>query len=355
MALLTNPAELEAPKAIAGMLYGQPGSWKSTTALSAPHPVLIDLDRGMHRVRPAHRVPSLQVDNYQQILDLLAGDELKPYETIVFDTAGKLIDRIGEYVMANNPKCRTGGGNLSQQGWGEVKGVFTSLRKRLALLNKSIIFVAHESEEKNGDDTIKRPDIAGSARKDIVKDLDFMGYMELRGDRPVISFNPTDKFYAKNSLGLDPSVEVPPITDDMPNNFLAKYVFKASEAKLAEQTQMRVKYEELLTDIIGKIYAVKTAADANAFYADLHKLPVLWDSLYYARNKLKEQVDSIGVVFDKAAKQFVAKNPADSSAPAAPVAAVQEKAGDVSTTTSPAEPAPAEEPKKEISDKDFSV
>lgn len=49
MPLLTDPSKLETPKSIIGMLYGQPGSQKTTTALSAPNCVLLDFDRGLHR------------------------------------------------------------------------------------------------------------------------------------------------------------------------------------------------------------------------------------------------------------------------------------------------------------------
>ena len=37
------------------IIYGSPGVGKSTLALSAPDPVLIDFDRGISRVRAQHR------------------------------------------------------------------------------------------------------------------------------------------------------------------------------------------------------------------------------------------------------------------------------------------------------------
>ena len=83
------------------------------------------------------------------------------------DTGGKLVDRIAEYVIRQNPKNGRPGHGPSQQGWGEVKTVFGAFVKRVRSLGKSVIFVCHESEEKNGDETIKRPDMAGSSRKDV--------------------------------------------------------------------------------------------------------------------------------------------------------------------------------------------
>ena len=67
------------------------------------------------------------------------------------------------------------------------------LLKNLLNTNKSIIFTAHEKEEKVNDQIIKRPDIVGSSGKDIVKDLDFMGYMSINGGRRTIDLNPNDE------------------------------------------------------------------------------------------------------------------------------------------------------------------
>ena len=150
--LLTNPADLQSSNILKGLVYGQPGIGKTTLAISAPNPVCIDFDKGMKRVQPKDRVPSLQVDNYQQVLELLESDEIKPFDTLVFDTLGKLIDRICDYAAFKNPKARQGDGQMSMKGWGEVKSYFQALVKLLEGKNKSLLFVAHESEEKNGDE-----------------------------------------------------------------------------------------------------------------------------------------------------------------------------------------------------------
>jgi hypothetical protein len=302
--LLTDPSKLEAPKAVIGMLYGQPGSRKTTTALSAPNPVLLDFDKGLHRVKPQYRVPSLQVESYEEVIELLDSGELNGFDTIVIDTGGKLVDRICEYVIRQDPKNGRPGHGPSQQGWGAVKNVFSAFCKRVRSSGKSVIFVCHESEEKNGEDTIKRPDIAGGSRKDIVKELDFMGYMELQGNLPVICFDPTGKFYAKNSFELDSSVQVPTLTEGKPNDFLARYLFKASDAKLAADNELRARYDDLIKVIDSEIASITTPAQANTFYAA--ERPVIWDSHYYVRKTLKARTDALHIEFDKETKKFVA-------------------------------------------------
>lgn len=39
------------------ILYGAPGVGKTTLACSAPNPILIDLDKGIQRIRAQHRPP----------------------------------------------------------------------------------------------------------------------------------------------------------------------------------------------------------------------------------------------------------------------------------------------------------
>jgi GTPase SAR1 family protein len=118
MGLLTKPNELTVKETYAGLIYGQPGVGKTTLALSSVNPVCIDVDRGMYRVERRYQVPSLQVESYQQVLELLNSNELDGFNTIVIDTLGKMIDCMGEYVAKNNPKYRQSNGQLTQQGWG---------------------------------------------------------------------------------------------------------------------------------------------------------------------------------------------------------------------------------------------
>jgi hypothetical protein len=306
MSLLTKPSELTTVQTFKGLLYGQPGSGKTTLALSAPNPVCIDLDRGMHRVQPQFRVASLQVNTYNEVLALIESDEINPYETIVCDTLGKLIDRMCDYVAAKNPKARQADGQMTMKGWGEVKATFHAFFKLLASKNKSLLFVAHESEEKSGDDTIKRPDCAGSARKDIVKELDFMGYVEMIGGKRVINFNPSDKFYAKNSLDLPQGIEIPN-PERNGNTFIAKQIVELSRTRAVNQVELREKYEAIVGLIESNIAELKNAAEVNGYYADMGKKEVIWDSALLEKRLLAERIATINVEFDKATKLFVDK------------------------------------------------
>ena len=302
MSLLQSPSELSSKVNFTGLIYGQPGIGKTTLALSSINPVCIDTDKGMYRVEKRYQVPSLQVENYQQILDLINGNEIDAFDTIVFDTLGKLIDRISDYVCLENPKLRQADGQLAMKGWGAVKNAFNNLLKLLSAKNKSVIFVAHESEEKDGDTTKKRPDVSGSARKDIVKELDWMGYMEAAGDKRTICFSPSEKFYAKNSCGLDDVIEIGNIVNG--NNFIKTHVIAAIERKLLKDNEELTRYNSLIKNIDDIIAEVNSAEKANETIFIIKNLEKIWDSDLYARKALMNKSKKLGINYNKDKRKF---------------------------------------------------
>ena len=301
--LLTKPNELTVKLSYAGLIYGQPGVGKTTLALSSVNPVCIDVDRGMYRIEKRYQVPSLQMDDYNQLLELLNSNEVNSYETIVVDTLGKLIDRISDYVTEKNPKYRQSNGQLTMQGWGQVKIEFRALVKLINSKNKSVLFVAHESEEKEGDVTKKRPDVSGSARKDIVKELDFMGYMEMSGNKRTISFSPNSSYYAKNSLGLDAIIEVPDISSA--NSFIQDIVVASLEKKKKEDAAMAKPYEKIIESIDGLVKAAKDTDSLNNAMNEISGFKHIWDSKLYAWQKISAKASEIGATYDKPKKSFV--------------------------------------------------
>ena len=308
MNLITKPSELKSNLILKGLIYGQPGIGKTTLALSANNPLLIDFDKGLHRVAPAYRSDSLQVENYEQVLELLNSDEIQNYDTIVIDTLGKLVDRIADYAAKLNPKIRQADGQMSQKGWGAIKSHFQNLIKLLDAKKKSAIFIAHETEEKDDEKTKKRPDCSGSARKDIVKELDFMGYMSMAGTKRVIDFSPSEGYYAKNSIGLEGSIEVSQIKGE--NNFLIKNIFEASKRRVKEQTELAGKFESIKIMIDQRLDELSSLNEVNDYYKNgYQKLERIWSSFEYEQVKLQEKVKALGFEFNKKTKEFIDPKP----------------------------------------------
>ncbi len=303
MSLITKPSELKGNQVIKGLIYGVPGAGKTSLALSAPSPILLDFDRGLHRVAIQHRKDSVQIENYQQALDVLNSPEIGNYKTVVIDTLGKLIDRIGDHVVSINPKLK------AMLYWGAIKIEFQNFLKLLDAKGKSCIFVAHESEEKDQEIAKKRPDCSGSARKDIVKELDFMGYMSIVGKDRVLDLSPSEFFYAKNSLGIEDLLKVP--FSKTSNDFLTKNIFEATKKMQEEQAEMFEKYNSMILIIESRIDAILTVDALNEYYKDgYQKLENILSSHLVEKNRLGEKAKELGVTFDKDSKLFVIKEEA---------------------------------------------
>ena len=54
MTLIRKSTELTIPQSVKSLIYGQAGMGKTTLALSAPKPLLLDFDNGVKRVNMTH-------------------------------------------------------------------------------------------------------------------------------------------------------------------------------------------------------------------------------------------------------------------------------------------------------------
>lgn len=305
MSKIKKPHELSVQTNIKALIYGQPGLGKTTFALSAPNSVLLDFDKGVHRVNSLHQKDTLQVESWQDVLDVLNDGSLSNYKTIIIDTAGKMLDSMSAYLIKNNPKLGRANGALSLQGYGERKAEFNNFIKRISQLDKHIIFVAHEKEEKEGEMKYVRPEVGGSSGNDLYKELDLIGYMEAIGKKRTISFLPQEKYYAKNACGLNETIELPILTETSQNNFFEKYIVDLYQKSLEDRKEKIVEYNELIDVINEKIDAIIDAETANEVVAWASKYDNhIWSSKAVASHGISEKCKEINLSFNKISKIY---------------------------------------------------
>ena len=278
--LIRKPSELEAKQTITMLVYGQPGVGKTTLAVSAPDAVLFDYDGGVQRINGAHQTLTVQIRSWEDTSEAL--DEIvasyPDVKTIVIDTVGKMLDFMSDYIVRNNSRMKKSDGTLSLQGYGLRKSMFIDFIKKTAVLGKNIIFVAHEKEEKRGDDTVKRPDIGGSSANDLVKELDLVGYMQMLGKDRTIAFNPTEAYYAKNTCNLPAVTKIPVVVDEGgmavgDNNFIRRALatYRKSQAETQEKTR---EYDKLVVNIRTAVGMTQDAKGLNDILDSLEKTQV---------------------------------------------------------------------------------
>ena len=310
--LFKKPSELETTSTIKMLVYGQPGMGKSTLALSAPDPVMFDFDGGVNRVNKAFQCPTLQVQNWEQVVAAL--DELKSggiqFKTIVVDTAGKMLDFMSDYIMRQDSKMRLRDGSMALKGYGARKVMFIDFLKRVTMMNKNVVFVAHEKEDKDGDTRIVRPDMGGSSLGDLLKELDLVGYMQASGTDRAIFWSPQEKFYAKNTCNLPQWHKVPTIVNEKAevvgqNNFLSN-IFASYNEYLKQQATIGIEYNDLLDQIESDIASIKDVESANKAVERIIGYKPIWDSKARANQMISAKCNELGLTYNKATKKYEA-------------------------------------------------
>lgn len=307
--LIKKPSELDINPAMSALIYGQPGVGKTSLACSAPDAVLFDFDGGVNRINGAHQIPTVQVHSWEEAMEAFNEVKASPeYRSIVIDTVGKMLAYMEEYIKRTDPKKRKADGSLSLQGYGVRKQMFINFIRESATMGKNVIFVAHEIEQKRGEETIIRPEVGGSSASDLLKELDLVGYMETSGKLRTISFDPCDKFYAKNSCDMQGVITIPQLLDDNgnpvgENNFM-QHVINNYHARLKKNKELTALYEKLKAEITSRVETIANARDANDFISWVDTLDHVYNSKAFASVSLHKRATVLGLVFNKATKQY---------------------------------------------------
>lgn len=308
------PADITAKKAISVMIYGQPSIGKTTLACSASNAVLFDYDGGVDRINPAHTVPTLQVESWEDTSNALAQLDTDPLlrgtRTIIIDTVGKMLDYMSESIIRTNPKMADYYGNLTLKGYGQRKKMFADFVRKLKTSGRNVVFIAHEKEDKDGDNRIIRPLVGGSSAADLAQELDLMGYMYSRGNGRLLCFKTNDGYYTKNSYQLEDMV-VPECVgaNGVPtraNDFLEREVFGAYRAAMARKADLLKRYNTLIEDINDIIANVDTIDALNDAVKAIKSLDLIWDAPIKANAVISAKAATLGAKYDKDSKAYVA-------------------------------------------------
>lgn len=222
--MIRNPNDIqEGAKKIRMLIAGYPGIGKSTLALSAPTPLHIDVDFGIDRIEPRYRAPYIQPKDYQEILDDLTPENVKGFDTLVFDTGGKLISLMSLWAIKKDLKYGQRDGSLSLKGYGFVGKEFVRLMDYCFYeLQKNIVIVFHATEEKDGDATRLRIKVEGQTKNNVWEPMDLGGFVEIYGNDRTIGFSNCERYFAKGTRGISGIHKIPALGPTSANDFLTK-------------------------------------------------------------------------------------------------------------------------------------
>lgn len=306
MSLIKKSNELVIPTTVKMMIYGQAGMGKTTVALSAPKPLLLDFDNGVKRVNMSHLdgVDIVQIGSWNDVQQVLQ-EGLSAYQTIVVDTIGKMMDFIISY------KCGTRQPQIRD--WGGINQEFSWLTRTLSSLNKNVVFVAHRDTRKEGDDIVFIPALREKSYNSIVTELDLLGYLEMKSEngrqRRTITFDPTSRNDGKNTCNLPSVMEVPTILDPSgkptpKNEFIASRVISPYLSMLQAKKAEQEAYNKVIEEISECIELVTDAISANEFISRIDNFSHVGSSKMKASVMLAAKAKKLGLVFDKETKTY---------------------------------------------------
>lgn len=309
--MIKQPTEMTFnDKKFSMIIYGSPGLGKTTLALSAPDPILIDFDRGIARVKAYHRKPTIVSATYEEVLDDIQLPEVKECQTLIIDTGGSFVTYLQDWAMRTNPTVnKQKNGALSLKGFGAVKQEFQRFTNHVRdVLNKNVIYIFHSDEQKDKDgNPQQRLQCEGAARNLVWQPCDLGGYMQMIGTRRTINFTPTDEFFAKGCYGIEGMREIPTIGPNDKNDFLTRLFNEARaniEADNAAFAPVKEQYDAVMLEVSKIIDGITTVDEATAAAQTLPTLEHALTSKKEASAMLNAKATELGFVWDKTAKAY---------------------------------------------------
>lgn len=278
-------------------VYSPPGIGKTSLGFTADDPLNLDFDHGSYRSK--NRGDTVQVKSWDDVADI-GPEDLKPYKSLVMDTAGRALDVLTTDIIAKNPKLGRGGA-LTLQGFGELKARFIAYTKLIRSFGLDLVLLVHGDEQRSGDDVIERIDVQGGSKNEVYKVSDLMGRLKLEGGKRVLCFDPTDTSFGKNPAGFA-KFQVPDYATTP--RFLGGIISdtKAALNKMTEEQRLMARELERWSERIGK---AETVEEFNGL------IPIVEEASEAIRENVKRLVlraaKSHELAYDREAKSFKAK------------------------------------------------
>jgi len=312
---IVRPENMDFSKqTFSAIIYGSPGMGKTTLALSAPKPVLIDFDNGVSRVAAAHRVPTIVCNTYEEVLEDIDSPDMKEFETIVIDTGGSFITYLKDWALRTKKDAKTQKGTPNTlKIFGYAKTEFAAFTEKITkVMHKNVIYVFHTEEKADKDgNPVQRLMCEGAVKNLVWNPCDFGGYLQMINNERKLCFTPTDGYFAKGTHGIVGNITVPVLDANTPNVFMTQ-LFEQARKSIIEESEAnskeRKKYDEVMGDVKAIIEGVTDVDTANQALSLISDLEHALTSKKESGAMLTAKAKTLGLKYDSKAKAYVVKD-----------------------------------------------
>ena len=245
------------------LLYGTPGTGKTSLAGTSKNPILIDTDRGADRA--CTRIDTLMASKWIDIEN--EKEAIKTYDTVILDTCKSCLDEyISDYVVAQNYKLKSN----TLKRFGEMAEKFKEFVNFLRQNQSDIIFICHDKEQAEGDIVKHSPECTGQSKDLLLRIADQVGYITMVNGQRTIVFDPTDTTVGKNVAQIAP-MRIPDTASVDFQNCMATIIDKVKKS-LVNKSEAQKEAQAKLEEAKAKVAAAKTLKDANELIAVANSL-----------------------------------------------------------------------------------
>lgn len=286
------------------IISGSPGIGKTTLAMSAPNPILFDLDHGVSRIRAEHRGLTSEDDTYAELLEDMETPEYQQADSVILDTGGSLIQLMQPWAKTQDAKAARDGRAM----FGVVKREFDRLTAKIRGDHKNCIIIFHTTEVQKGDVITNRLSCEGSAKDIVWTPADLGCYMYVMGGRRMLGFTPTDEYFAKGCYGIKGLIEVPDLKPGQKNDFLTRLFQQARQniaAEMETYLPQRSAYDAAMEEGLAVIATIEDVKDLNAAAGQIGQMQHALTSKKELGAALNAKAKELGATYSKEAKAYV--------------------------------------------------
>ncbi|WOE32783.1 MULTISPECIES: ATP-binding protein [unclassified Acinetobacter] len=270
---IITPAQIITVNAIKLYFYGDPGMYKTTLGMTANKALVIDADKGAYRTGANRRADVVVAECWNDIANITTAD-LEGYQTVVFDTIGRVLDLIKAH-LANDRKNTKGDGSLKLNVQGVANTMFSTFVNKIITSGRDVVFIAHATEDKNDNLTLIRPDLGGKNRQEIYRLCDAMAYLCLETNKQgiqerVLKFESQEGYHSKDAGSLG-NVPVPDLRQSQNSHFLGDLIEKVKTTlntmtpEQQEAQKLKLEWEQWEKSCVEAKYP----SDFNALMSEL--------------------------------------------------------------------------------------
>lgn len=294
--MITKTNEVMPEQPVIVLLYGVPGSGKTSVATTANKPLVIDTDRGAKRA--VKRVDTIFANNWDDILADINSGAFKDYKTIILDTAKSCLDDyISEYVVRQDFKLKKN----TLKRFGAMGDEFKNFVNAIRANGTDIIFICHDKETQEGDIIRHAPDCTGQSKNLLVRIADQVGYVSYINGTRVINCGPMDCFETKNTAEF-PIMEIPEYNTSEFEHFMADFIQGVKDRIISRDSAQKEAHDKL-DSLRSQLSEANSDETISALMIGCKELPKPMQMPFFS--EMKETLATKGWSWSDEEKRFI--------------------------------------------------